>query len=146
MEDQGLFKQVADGLLGQIVAGGAEAPGGDEDVRPGPGRLQGLPQPLGIVSHRGVPAHVDAQGGELLRQDLGIGVGDAAQQQLGADSDDLGGVSHGDAHPLTRTQLSPARASATRASTSRAASARRTSSMSGRVAGCRGVKTVQQSS
>ena len=47
---------------------------------------------------------------------------------------------------LTRIQVSPERASATRASTSRAASAARTSSSAGRVAGCRGVKTVQQSS
>ena len=47
---------------------------------------------------------------------------------------------------FTLTQLSPSRALATSPSTSRAASALRTSSRSGLVAGCLGVKTVQQSS
>ena len=47
---------------------------------------------------------------------------------------------------FTRIHVSPARARSTRASTSRTASAFRTSSRFGRVAGCRGVNTVQQSS
>ena len=47
---------------------------------------------------------------------------------------------------FTHTHWRPARASATRASTSSFASAARTSSSLGRVQGCRGVNTVQQSS
>ena len=47
---------------------------------------------------------------------------------------------------FTLIQLSPSNALDTKPSTSRAASAFRTSSKLGRVAGCRGVNTVQQSS
>ncbi len=47
---------------------------------------------------------------------------------------------------LTQTHSSPSRDRAIRPSTSSLASAARTSSTLGRVAGCRGVKTVQQSS
>ena len=41
-------------LLCEIVAGGAQAPGGDDDVRPLLGSLHALSQPLGIVPHHRV--------------------------------------------------------------------------------------------
>ena len=64
VEHQGAFKGGADGLLGQIVIGGAQTAGGDEDVRPAAGDVQRLLEPLGVVSHHRVPEDVDAQGGE----------------------------------------------------------------------------------
>ena len=125
----------------------------DEDIRPLPGDIQGLAQPDGVVPHHRVPEDVDSQGGQSLGDLLSVGIGDAAQQQFGADGDDLSSMRHERTffpsrlrQDLTRTQVSPSKARATSASTSRAASASRTSSSRGRMAGCRGVKTVQQSS
>ena len=46
----GLSKGGADGLLGQIVIGGAQSAGGDEDVRPAAGDVQRLFQTLGGLS------------------------------------------------------------------------------------------------
>ena len=37
-------------------------------------------------------ANTDAQGGQALREHLGVGVGDVTQQDLCADGDDLRGV------------------------------------------------------
>ena len=128
--------------LGQVVAGGPQAPGGDEDVRPVPGDVHCLADPLGVVPHHGVVVDVDPQLGQALGDHLGIGVGDVAQQQLGAHGDEFGGVAHGSSTTLSM----PWTASSTRASMSRAASASVISSSLGWVLGCRGVKTVQQSS
>ena len=92
VEDQRLVKGGADGLLGQIVIGGAQTAGGDENVRPAAGDVQRLPEPLGIVSHHGVPEDVDAQGGKRLGDGLGVGVGNVAQEQLRTYGDELCGV------------------------------------------------------
>ena len=87
----------ADGLLGEVVIGGPQAAGGDDDVRPCLGDIQGVPEPLGVVPHYGVVVDGDAQGAETLGEDLGVGVGDVAQEQLGADGNEFCGVCHGDA-------------------------------------------------
>jgi len=57
-----------------------------------PGNVQSLPQALRVVPHYRVPEDVDAQGGQALREHLGVGVGDVTQQDLCADGDDLRGV------------------------------------------------------
>ena len=80
MKDQGFLKGGADGLLGEVVVGGAQAAGGDEDVRPAAGNVQRLPETAGVVAHDGVPEDVDPQGGEALAQYLGVGVGDVAKE------------------------------------------------------------------
>ena len=85
---------LADGLLGQVVVGGAQAPGGDDDVRPAAGDVQGVRQALGVVPHHRVVVDGDPQGAEALGDDLGVQVGDVAQQELGADGDQLRGVVH----------------------------------------------------
>ncbi len=92
MEHQGLSEGGADGLLGEIVIGGPQPAGGDEDVCPGPGQVQGLAQPAGVVAYHRVPVDINAQAGQGLGEDLGVGVGNAAQQQLRAHGKDLGGV------------------------------------------------------
>ena len=77
----------ADGLLGQIVVGRTQAACGENDVGPVPGNVQSLPQALRVVPHYRVPEDVDAQGGQALREHLGVGVGDVTQQDLCADCD-----------------------------------------------------------
>ena len=87
-------EHLADSLLGEIVIGGAEAAGGDDDIRPLPGDLQRLPETDGVVTHHGVPVNADAQCAQFPGQELCVAVGDVAQQDLGAHGDDLCFVCH----------------------------------------------------
>ena len=151
-QHQRLAKGLADGLLGEIVVGRPQAAGGEDDIRPFPGNLQRLTQPLRVVAHHSVPEHVDAYAAESLRDLLRVGVDNVAEKQLRAYGNDLSGMGH--TRPLlsnenqgfTRTQVSPSSALATSPSMSSTDSAFTTSSSTGRVAGWRGVNTVQQSS
>ena len=93
-QHQGLAEGLADGLLGQVVIGGTQASGGEDDVRPLPGNFQSLSQPGGIVPHHGVPEHVDAHAAQGLGQLLGVGVDNVAEEQLRAHGDDLSGMRH----------------------------------------------------
>ena len=92
VQHQLLAEGRTDGLLGQIVVGRTQAACGENDVGPVPGNVQSLPQALRVVPHYRVPEDVDAQGGQALREHLGVGVGDVTQQDLCADGDDLRGV------------------------------------------------------
>ncbi len=94
VQDQRLPEGPADGLLSEIIVGRAQAPGGDDDVRPAAGGIQGLLQPLRVVTHHGVPKDVDAQCRQALGEHLGVGVGNVAQQQFRAYGDNLGGMGH----------------------------------------------------
>ena len=151
-QHQRLAKGLADGLLGEIVVGRPQAAGGEDDIRPFPGNLQRLTQPLRVVAHHSVPEHVDAYAAESLRDLLRVGVDNVAEKQLRAYGNDLSGMGH--TRPLlsnenqgfTRTHVSPSSALATNPSISSTDSAFTTSSSTGRVAGWRGVNTVQQSS
>ena len=79
----------ADDVLGQVVVGGAQAPGGDDEVGPVPGRLHGLPQPGGVVPHHALPIDADAQAPEGGAQLFRVGVHDVPQQELRAHAEDL---------------------------------------------------------
>ena len=92
--DQLFPKNLGQDVFGQVVTGGAQAAGGDDDIGPAPGQLHRLPGPLGVVPHHGVPKHVQTQGGQPLGEHLSVGVGDAAQQQLGAHRQDLDLMRH----------------------------------------------------
>ena len=92
--DQLFPKNLGQDVFGQVVTGGAQAAGGDDDIGPAPGQLHRLPGPLGVVPHHGVPKHVQTQGGQPLGEHLSVGVGDAAQQQLGANRQDLDLMRH----------------------------------------------------
>ena len=92
MQHQGLAEGLTDGLLGQVVVGGAKTAGGDDDIRPLPGDVQRFLQPPGVVPHHGVPEDIDPQARQGFGQLLGVGVGDVAEEQLGAHGDDLCGV------------------------------------------------------
>ena len=87
-------KDLADGLLRQIVVGRPQSAGGQDDVRPPAGRVQRLTQPLGVVAHHGVPKDVDPQRGQALGDHLGVGVCDVAEEQLRPHGDDLSGMRH----------------------------------------------------
>ena len=106
VEDQLLPKGLADSLLGEVVIGGAQAPGGNENIRPAAGNVQRLLQPPGVIAHNGVPKHVDPQGRQTFGNDLGVGVGDVAQKQFRAHGNDFSGMRH-DALPLFRISPAP---------------------------------------
>ena len=78
-----------------IVVGGAQAAGEYQQLRPLPRGGDGGLQTALVVAHGGVVQHVHTSGGQQLRQEPGVGIGDAAGQQLAADSDDLRGTGHG---------------------------------------------------
>ena len=60
VEDKGLSEGFADGLFGEVVVGGAQAAGGNEDVAAATGDVQRLLQALRVVAHHGMPEDVDA--------------------------------------------------------------------------------------
>ena len=84
LEDEPLPEGLADGLFGEVVVGGAQAAGGDDDVGPLFGQSHRLLGPLEVVPHHGVPKDVQPQLAQPLGEHLGVGVGDVAQEQLGA--------------------------------------------------------------
>ena len=82
---------VGDGLAGGVIHGWAKAAGGDDDV----GALQGCPHGFGnapgIIPDRLGAVQVHAQAAQGLRDEAGVGVGGLAEQEFGADGNDLCG-------------------------------------------------------
>ena len=78
-----------------VVVGGAKPAGEHQQLRTALRGGDGGLQTALIVAHGGVVQHVHAGGGQQLRQEPGVGIGDAAGQQLAADGDDLRGTGHG---------------------------------------------------
>ena len=72
-------------LLGQVVQRGAEAAGGDDDIRAVARGLDDVAQARRVVADYGLVKYVDAELGQALRDDLRIRVDNVAQQDLGAD-------------------------------------------------------------
>ncbi len=64
------------GLPGHVVLGRSQAPGRDDDLGPAEGRLQGGGHPGEVVAHRGLLEQIDAQRGQLPRDECGVGVDD----------------------------------------------------------------------
>ena len=79
-----------DRLAREVVLGGAEAAGHDDDVGAAEGDLDGVDEALEVVADGGVEVEVEADGGQAGGDVLGVGVEDLAQEDLGADGDDLG--------------------------------------------------------
>ena len=94
VEHQLLSKRLGQHVFRQVIAGGAQPPGGDDDISPPLSGGHRLPGPLGVVPHHGVPVDVQAQGAEPLGEDLGVQVDDVAQQQLSAHGQDLYSMRH----------------------------------------------------
>jgi hypothetical protein len=76
-------------LAGDVVAGGSQAARGDHHVGPGERQAEGLGDALLVVPNGPVMEHVHADLGQPLGDPLGVRVGDLAEQDLGADADDL---------------------------------------------------------
>ena len=95
VEHQGRVQRGGHRCFRHVVIGGAEAAGEHQQLRAVPGGVDGGLQPGSIVAHGGVVQHVHTGGGQQLRQEPGIGIGDAAGQQLAAHGDDLRSTGHG---------------------------------------------------
>ena len=88
LQAEGLCQRV----LGQVIAGGAQPAGGDDDVRPLLRYFNALLKPAGVVAHHRVIEHIDADACQRLGNISRIRVGDVAQQQLRPDGNDFGVV------------------------------------------------------
>ena len=95
MEDEPFPKGLADGLFGEVVVSRPQPAGGQDDIRPASGDLQGFPEAFRVIAHDGMPKDVDAQGGQALGEVLGVGIGDIAQKQLCTHGNDFCGMRHG---------------------------------------------------
>ena len=84
MEGQGPAGYPGHGLFGQVVAGGPQSPGGDEDVAAAESLPDRLFQPAGVIPNGGAVEHVNADGGQFPGHNGGVGVHCVAQQQLGS--------------------------------------------------------------
>ena len=83
-------------LLGQVVAGRAEAAGGNDDVGALARDFHTFLQPLRVIADDGVIQHVDADLRQQLRHVARVGIRDVAEQQLGSHGNYLGiiGLTH----------------------------------------------------
>ena len=75
---------LGDGLPGDVVLGGPEAAAHDDAVAAGQRGAQGEHDAVVVVPDGLVEVGGHAVGGQVLAQPGGVGVGDLAQQQLGA--------------------------------------------------------------
>ena len=114
VEHEGEPEGLGNRVLREVVAGGAEAAGGYDELRAGFRALHGLYDAARIVAHHGLPVYVYAilaqQQGDVRR----VGVYRGAEQQLGADGDylSLQGLSisfRRPPRPRGRANLCPAR-------------------------------------
>ena len=80
---------LGDGLPGDVVLGRPEPAAHDDAVAAGQRRAQGQGDAVVVVADGLVEVGGHAVGGQVLAQPGGVGVGDLAQQQLGADRHDL---------------------------------------------------------
>ena len=94
VKDQLPPEDLGQSLLGEVVAGGPQAAGGDEDVGPPPGDLHSGAEPGGIVPHHRVVVDVDAQLRKALGDHLGVCIGDIAEEQFGAHGDEFRDMRH----------------------------------------------------
>ena len=74
---------------------GPEAAAHDHGVGPRQRGAQPVDDAGVVVAHLGLEEAVDAAGGELLADPGRVGVDDLAEQQLGADGDDVAAQGHG---------------------------------------------------
>ena len=84
-------------LLGQVVRRGAEPAGKHQQIAPLLCFVDKICQAAVVVTDGALSLDRDAQRGQLPAEVLGIGVENVAEQQLGADTDDL--CSHGQINP-----------------------------------------------
>ena len=79
-----------DRLGGQVIGGGAQAAGGDQQPAAVGCFADGLDEALPVVAHHRLAMVGHPQARQLLGQPAGVAIEDVAEQQLGADTEDLG--------------------------------------------------------
>src|SRR4029077_4027926 len=84
-----------DGLPGDVVVGGPEAAAHEDGVGSGEGGPQPVHDAGVVVAHLGLEQAVDAVGGQLLADPGRVRVHDLAEQELGADGQDVATHTHG---------------------------------------------------
>ncbi len=87
-------KYLGNGFLGQVVVGGTQAAGGDDDVGPGCGPFQHFGKAGGIVAHGGLVKGMNADLCQGPGDISSVGVGDFPEQKLGTDGDNFTGFGH----------------------------------------------------
>ena len=60
--DQLLAESLGQYIFGQVITGGTQAAGGDDNIRPLPSQFHRLLGALGIISHHSVPVDIEPQG------------------------------------------------------------------------------------
>ena len=98
---------IGEGFPGDVVLSGAEAAADDDAVAAGQRGAEGQDDAVVVVADRLVEMRGDAGRGQLVAQPGAVGVGDLAQQQLGADRHDLD--PHPGAAPAPVTARRPSR-------------------------------------
>ena len=90
--DQLSAEDLRDNIAGEVVAGGAETAGDDDQFRPCQGLAESVPDLQGVVRDTNLAGNFAAQVGKLAAKPLLVGVEDAADQEFGA------GIDQFDAH------------------------------------------------
>ncbi len=81
-----------DGLLGEVVVGGPQPPGGDDKIRPGQSQFHRLLKALGVIPHHPLVVEVQPHLRQPTGDGGGVGVDGVAHQQFGANAENLGGL------------------------------------------------------
>src|SRR5690606_6016884 len=89
MRDEGKPQNLRKGFLGQIVLGGTESPGDQNQIGPGSGQTERLLQPFPVVSDGGMVIHVDSQLGAFAGEIGGMGIHNLTQKQLRSNRNDF---------------------------------------------------------
>ena len=82
-------ERVGDAVAREVVFGGAEAAGGDDDVGARERDADGGGEVLAVVADDGLEGDGDAEVVEAFGEEEGVGVGAVRRQHLRADSDDF---------------------------------------------------------
>src|SRR5699024_4678364 len=147
VKPQRIAESFGDRFFRQVVPGGAQPAGKQQQAAAAAGLGHQFPQAVGVVPDDVLMQHTDAQFGQFPAQKLGVGVEDVPQQQFRPDADDLS--RHSSSSSPMRIAIFSTFSAASASSAARsgiAASAARISSSVGLVLGWGGVKMVQQSS
>ena len=97
VKGKGIAKTGGHRLLGQVVRRGAQPAGEHQQIAPLFCFVDKIRQTVMVIADGALPPDGDSQRGKLSAEVLGIGVKNVAEQQLGADTDDL--CSHGQINP-----------------------------------------------
>lgn len=88
--DEGVLEGGGDGVAGEVVLGGAESADGEDDVGAGEGEAEGFDGAGEVIADGLAVQVVDADFGEESADGGGVGIDGLAEEELGADGDDLG--------------------------------------------------------